>query len=268
MLKLRLLSILLGVPLILAAVYAGGACYTLLLLVILLLGIQEYLRLVRSKLENGAVVCGFGGVVLLLLLAHYSLDKFLFPAVLLLLLLLFVRLLSDPTTATLKESALVLWGIIYLGGCGSYLILMRALPRGMVLTIVFLVGVWLNDILAFCIGMQWGRHKFAPRISPNKSVEGFLAGLIGTTVAASVAASLLPGGLAGLNPAGAALLGLLIALGATAGDFLESALKRQAGVKDTGRLIPGHGGILDRFDSLLVAAPFVYYFFFWFHGGI
>ena len=183
-------------------------------------------------------------------------------------LLLFAGLLPDPEAVDLKESALVLWGIIYLGGLGSYLILLRALPGGAVLTYTFLAGVWTNDTLAYCIGVRWGRHKLAPRISPNKSVEGFLAGLIGTPLAAAAAACLLPGGLAGLDPGRAALLGALIALCATAGDFLESALKRQAGVKDTGRLIPGHGGILDRFDSLLVTAPFVYYIFLWFRGSI
>ncbi len=262
----RLLSVVLGVPLILAAVYAGGVCYTVLLLLVVLLGMREYLHLVGTGMEN-VPACGIAGVFLLLLLAHFRLDGLFFPLLLLMFFLLFTRLLSSPKTATLKESALVLWGIIYLGGCGSYLILMRALPGGMLLTIIFMVGVWINDILAFCIGVRWGRRKFVSRISPNKSVEGFLAGFIGTPVAATAAAFLLPGGLAGLGPVCAALLGLLIALGATYGDLLESALKRQSGVKDTGQLIPGHGGILDRFDSLLAAAPFVYYFFLLFHGG-
>ena len=265
---LRFISVLLGAPLILAAAYAGGICFTALLLVVVLLGMREYLLLLRQKLSGFPAACGFAGAVLLLLLVHFGCTAFLFPATLLLLILLFAGMLPDPKRVSPGESALVLWGIIYLGGCGSYFIRLRALPGGIFFTFILLIGVWTNDILAFFVGRRWGRRRLAPRISPRKSIEGFLAGLIGTPLVAVAASFLLPGGPAGLDPGRAVFLGVLIALVATAGDLLESVLKRQAGVKDTGRLIPGHGGILDRFDSLLLAAPFVYYFFLLFHGGI
>lgn len=267
MLHLRVLSALLGAPLILAAAYLGGVYYSALLLLVAVLGMREFQMILKLEKKPILSAAGFAGAALLLFLSHSGRTDLLFPAAVLLLLLLFTGLLPDLEAIDIRESALMLWGIIYLGGLGSYMILLRALPGGAEFTFALLAGVWINDTLAYFAGVRWGRHKLAPRISPKKSVEGALAGFAGTILVAVLAARFLPGGLAGLDPGRAALLGALISLCAMAGDFLESALKRQARVKDSGRLIPGHGGVLDRFDSLLVAAPFVFYFFLLYRGS-
>jgi phosphatidate cytidylyltransferase len=122
--------------------------------------------------------------------------------------------------------------------------------RGWILLLVF--GVWSYDTGAYLVGRQIGRHKFLVHISPSKSIEGLIGGLVASTVVAALM-------LVGLGqPAWHALvLGPLIGLSAQAGDLAESMLKRAAGAKDSGTLIPGHGGILDRIDSFLFAAPVV-----------
>lgn len=122
--------------------------------------------------------------------------------------------------------------------------------RGWILLLV--LGVWSYDTGAYMVGKQIGRHKFLTHISPAKSIEGLVGGLVATTI---VSALIL--GALGQNPLGGLLLGPILGLSAQAGDLAESMLKRAAGAKDSGTLIPGHGGVLDRIDSFLFAGPVV-----------
>lgn len=116
-----------------------------------------------------------------------------------------------------------------------------------------LAATWAADIAAYAVGSRIGRRRIAPRLSPGKTAEGTIAGLV-----AAALVTIAVGVLYGLAPAGVAIVALLAGPAALAGDLLESALKRAAGVKDAGGLIPGHGGLLDRIDSLLLVAPVVY----------
>lgn len=159
-------------------------------------------------------------------------------------------------------------GIVYVGFSFAHLILLRFMAQDVVLATpvgdltlgcaflwVMFLGTWSSDTFAYFAGSFFGRHKLCPEISPKKTVEGFLGGLIGTTaVVAALGCAL------GFSVPLMALLGALLALVATVGDLAESVIKRYTGVKDSGRLIPGHGGVLDRFDSVMFTAPFVYYF--------
>lgn len=115
---------------------------------------------------------------------------------------------------------------------------------------------WASDTFAYFIGSAIGSHRLAPSISPNKSIEGFLGSLIGTTLTAVVVGSFL----FNYPLTQMATAGVILAIAATLGDLVESAIKRFTGVKDSGILIPGHGGVLDRFDSILYTAPVFYYF--------
>lgn len=130
-----------------------------------------------------------------------------------------------------------------------------------VLMAVFL-AIWVGDTAAMLTGMRFGRHHFFPRISPKKTVEGAVAELVASTVFFTVAGSLL-----GFGPLASFLLGLLIGIAAELGDLVESQLKRSAGVKDASHLIPGHGGVLDRIDSLLPVGALVYYYLTFLHLG-
>jgi phosphatidate cytidylyltransferase len=121
----------------------------------------------------------------------------------------------------------------------------------------FMVVVWANDVFAYLVGVSWGRHKMSPRVSPHKSWEGFAGGVAGATVVSAFIGRFWLGGDAWLWTA----FGLVVSLAAVGGDLVESRFKRAAGVKDSGRLLPGHGGLLDRFDATLGAVPVAFLFF-------
>ncbi len=129
--------------------------------------------------------------------------------------------------------------------------------------VIFAVGVtWINDTSAYFAGRAWGRRKLMPRVSPGKTVVGAVAGIVGAVVAGAAYAGFVLGGWYGLpiGPVGGAIGAALIAVVAQVGDLAESVIKREAGVKDSGHLLPGHGGILDRFDALFFTLPAAYWY--------
>ncbi len=164
-------------------------------------------------------------------------------------------------------------GIVYIGLAFSHLVLLRffddevlvnspagPMQLGCAFVWLALIGTWASDTFAYFTGSCFGRTKLCEAISPKKTVEGFIGGVIGTTLAV-----MLVGWSFSFSVPMMALLGVSIALVATMGDLVESAVKRYTGIKDSGSLIPGHGGVLDRFDSVMFTAPFVYYFVQIFH---
>ncbi len=260
MLRLRVLSALVGIPIMLGAIYLGGPWYTFFLLLVVNLGMREFDAMLKSKGSYLPAIIGYVGASALIILLFLQEFSLVFPLIMIIFTLLLLMQLALFDKVNFWESAMLFWGIIYLGGLCGYMLLLRLLPQGIVYTYLLFIAVWIHDTLAYFIGIKWGRRKLAPTISPNKSVEGSLGGAAGTVILA-VAVSLQAPHLTGLTWFEAALLGLGISVFAQLGDLLESALKRKFQVKDSGALIPGHGGILDRFDSLMLAAPFVYYFF-------
>jgi phosphatidate cytidylyltransferase len=158
--------------------------------------------------------------------------------------------------------AFTLAGGLYLGWLGSHFVALRALPDGGWWTGLAVPAVWLADTLAYLVGARWGRTRLMPDVSPKKSVEGYVAGIVGGGLGTMGLAFLWR--VLGAGPAIAPLHGLAIGLLAgtvgPVGDLGISALKRHVGVKDSGRLLPGHGGLLDRVDALVVAVPVGYYY--------
>lgn len=147
------------------------------------------------------------------------------------------------------------FGLVYPSWLASHLVLLRQAPGGLAAFFVALIGTWVFDSASYFAGRAWGRHKLAPRVSPGKSVEGLVGGaVVGGVVIVWLAVAWLD-----LGFGVATVLALSLMTAAQLGDLAESALKRQSGVKDSGTLIPGHGGVLDRFDSLLAVMPTVYY---------
>lgn len=147
--------------------------------------------------------------------------------------------------------------VLYLGATGAclgWLLLWPDHPQGIKLLAFFLFCIWVGDSGAYYVGRRFGRHKMAPRISPNKTLEGLAGGILATFAAAAAAAWALRLGLDAIH---VAALAALLAIAAPLGDLVESLFKRDSGVKDSSSLLPGHGGFLDRTDSLLYAAPFV-----------
>ena len=181
---------------------------------------------------------------------------------------------GGPDHAPLSRVGVTLLAVLYVGVAISFAPLLVALPvergwaaegspglAGLAVVALPLVATWVGDSSAYFVGSAWGRRKLAPTISPNKSWEGFWAALVGSGIAAVVwsvvTQPVLPGADLG-HPLVLGLAGTILGLAAVAGDLVESLLKREAGVKDSGTLFPGHGGILDRVDSLLFTLPLAY----------
>ena len=166
-----------------------------------------------------------------------------------------VMLVQAEFRAGLLQAAWIALGVAYAGGLMSFGSLLRALPEGRELVYFLVFTIWAGDIAAFYVGRRFGRQPLAPRVSPKKTLEGALGGMAVSMVVAI-------GGRFWIWPvlplSRAAVVGLLLATVGILGDLCESAVKRGAGVKDSGSLIPGHGGVLDRLDSLMFACPVLY----------
>ncbi len=154
-----------------------------------------------------------------------------------------------------KRIASLFFGLLYIGIPLRWLFLLRQWPDGLYFFLLFLIGTFLSDIAAYFAGHWWGRRKIFPQISPGKTLAGTLASFFGGVGGVFAVGLLFGTPLLPLLP-----LGLLISLFSLLGDLFESMLKRDAGVKDSSHAIPGHGGFLDRLDSLLFTAPLVYFY--------
>lgn len=147
-----------------------------------------------------------------------------------------------------------LFGGLYLGGLFSFLIRLRDLPNGFNVSLYVFFIIWATDAAAYFAGQSWGRHPLLPRVSPGKTWEGALSGVLVGAIAGLVFSGLIQSPLST-----GALVGGLLSIAGQVGDLVESNLKRFVGAKDSGVLLPGHGGVLDRFDSALFAMPAAYY---------
>lgn len=155
----------------------------------------------------------------------------------------------------LLQGAWIVLGVTYVGGLLSYASLLRALPEGRQFIYYLACAIWAGDTGAFYLGSRFGRRPLAPRISPKKTVEGALGGLAATVVVALAGSSQV---WPRLSWDKAAWVGLVVGVAGIIGDLCESVVKRGAAAKDSGSLIPGHGGVLDRLDSLMFAGPVLY----------
>ncbi|MBP2017691.1 phosphatidate cytidylyltransferase [Symbiobacterium terraclitae] len=257
----RILTGLVGIPVFLGLLFLGRWPLLALVTGMGLVAFYEYSRLGRAMGFNPSLPLGGAAVLALLLTAGLMPPDGLYLGAVLALsaMVILSRSLFRPESFSVVDALMTLAGVLYVG-LFSHLLLLRRLGGGSGWDVgLAWVGLaflctWGADTMAYFVGISLGRHKLAPKISPQKSVEGLLGGVAG---AAAVGLLLAP--TVGVLHWHGALLGVAIALVATLGDLTESALKRAAGVKDSGRLLPGHGGVLDRFDSSLFVLPFVYY---------
>jgi phosphatidate cytidylyltransferase len=253
----RLLSALVGIPAVIALVVWGPTwLYTAF---VLLLALASQLELYRMFAGAGVEADQGAGLVLgaLVVLAFAAMQPVLLP---LALSIAVIVVLALGLRRDLKAErawvgvTLTLLGICYCAWLLGHAIWLRALPGGRGLTLYGAGVTWCGETAAYFVGRRLGRHQLAPRVSPGKTVEGGVAQIIVSVLTAMVGAPIVA-----LPLAEAAAIGLLLGVVGQIGDLSESFLKRSAGAKDAGRLIPGHGGLLDRLDSLLFNVPALYY---------
>ncbi len=260
MLRTRVLSAAILLPIVAVVVYLGGLWLFALMAAALSLAAWEFRGMMRKGGFRPEFPCLYLPLAALLALAQGRWDAYLPLALtaLFILTLSWQLLLPGRTTPT-ADWALALGMGLYLGWMGGHFLRIRALDNGLAWAAIALVTTWISDSGAYFVGTWLGRHKLAPRLSPKKTWEGIVGGWLTAEVA-----GVLLGRLVGLTVAQGLAIGLAVAVLAPFGDLSISMMKRQVGVKDSGNLIPGHGGMLDRLDSLLFVVPAIYYFATWF----
>lgn len=280
MLKKRVITTLVIIPLPVAAIWFGEPWFTALMAVVAVLGVMEFYRLAVASRASPLVHIGVVLTLLFIISRNPDLLSFLAPRfdpglLIPLLLMLAIALpmlwllIRPRTGVAFVNWAWTLGGILYVGWLLSHLVSLRGMTDGMNWVFLVILANAASDTTAFFIGRSFGRHRLAPRISPNKTWEGALAGVVGAMVFSLLFTA--PRLFAATNPLyvegficwQALSLGLLVSVFGQLGDLAESLLKRHAGVKDSGSLLPGHGGVLDRMDSIIFAGIVVYYYVVW-----
>lgn len=271
MLRLRIVSAFVGVPALLLLAVLGGVPYVIAVSGAAIVASAEVFSMLGGAGFRPVVPLGLALAVGIVLSALTT-DSRVMPGFLVVAVLggLFWTMRREDADGALVDWALTIATALYVGGTFHYAVLLRELAdgNGLFWILTVMVCTWACDITAFFVGRRWGRARLAPRISPGKSVEGAVAG-VGLTILVAVAlgplltAIITTLGLGSVTqPSAVRLAGLGLVVGAfgVVGDLMESFVKRQCGAKDSGVLVPGHGGVLDRIDSILVAVVGAYFY--------
>lgn len=245
---------------VLVSLVAGGVLWFAVASVIALLSLWEYYGLVSTQTHLSRGV-GLIGVLALLSLSFLgpSYDSQLFVIAAAGLVLFCLEVLRRQFTGesfALGNIGGTLGGMIFVGLPWSFLVILRQQPWGFLLLLTLFLCTWSCDVAAYFVGTRWGRKPFCPEVSPKKSWEGFWGGVCGSLLCSGALAFFWE-----FPPMPLLLLGFLCGTAGQLGDLAESVLKREAGVKDSGSIIPGHGGVLDRFDSILFNATLAFFIF-------
>jgi phosphatidate cytidylyltransferase len=264
----RILTALVLIPLVIVLVFFGPDwLVTLAVGLVALLAAWEYLEIAQATGARSPRIPVLAAIAILFAVSLLWPDKLTATLGALSLGLLVYCAFTVPIAEVLQGTATSVFCLIYTGFTLISLPMLRSSEDGKSLVVFLLCAVWAGDIVALYVGRAWGRHKLAPRLSPNKTLEGAIASLAGsllvTWLLIYAAEQLARRDILALAYPGTVwhwlLLALVVNVAAQVGDLAESALKRSAGVKDSGTILPGHGGVLDRIDALLLAAPVLWY---------
>jgi phosphatidate cytidylyltransferase len=247
---LRITTAFFALILFLSLLWLGGIWFTLFIMLVGLVAYAEFLQMNRIQLRSVATGISFALFIFWTLspgLLRTDLFAFIF------ILLLTATIFSKKHTY--MDVAIQVLGILYIGTAFKLLLQTRMKPDGLIVILFIMLMIWLTDSGAYYIGKYYGKKKLHPAISPNKTVAGAFGGVGFAIIGAIIFyfifrdrfyfMDLLP-------------MAVVISIAGQVGDLIESAIKRKAGVKDSGNILPGHGGILDRFDGLLMVIPVLY----------
>lgn len=256
MFKTRLLSGIVLVAVALLTIISGGYVLFFTLLGISLIGMQELYKAMKVRTDqfNALEIAGYLGAVIYYVLMAADFEKYgMMGVIIAFMIFMFVYVFNYPRFHA-EQVMPAFFGVVYVAVMLSFIYLTRNLPDGKFLVWLIFLCSWGCDTCAYCVGMLIGKHKMAPVLSPKKSVEGGIGGVAGAALLGVIYAAATGGPM--VEYALICAVGALISM---VGDLAASAIKRNQGIKDYGKLIPGHGGILDRFDSVIFTAPAIYF---------
>jgi phosphatidate cytidylyltransferase len=271
LLRTRLLTAAVLVPIAGFLIYVGGLYFLLLVTLLLTLAEVEFCQLMGRARYQPNLVFGIALLWVFLVDAQFPDLGLMRPGLACITLASLAWQLLRREGSPVANWSLTVAGGLYLGVCGAALVWLRGLPQdGLWWTATVVPAIMIADSGAYFIGKRWGRHKLAPTLSPGKTWEGYIAGIVTGGLAGGLLISLWliwAGPDSSLDIGHGLVLGVVLAIVAPLGDLAVSMIKRYVGAKDTGRIIPGHGGALDRVDSVLWAAVIGYYYVVWFVVG-
>jgi phosphatidate cytidylyltransferase len=268
MLTKRIVTAVIGIIAAVFIVNYGQWVFAVAALCLTLLAWHEFTAMLFRREVELSYWLGVAGVALVWGTAWLGNARETVAVLLLVSFVILAKMVLAHATFTLRDAACTIAGMIYVGLAFAHLVLLRFSDQSLILATSFgslsagaaylwlaFVGTWSSDTFAFFVGSKFGKHKLAPAVSPGKTWEGTVGGVVGSVLGVAIM-----GGLCQFSLVHSAVIGLLVGVVAPLGDLVESSIKRFCGVKDSGRLLPGHGGVLDRFDSVMFAAPAVYYY--------
>jgi phosphatidate cytidylyltransferase len=248
-----------GIP----AIYLGGIFFFIPFAIMTAIAAWEFGRLFRPLDIQPFTVLTVGGTLLVLISrAYFPFAVIPFLTITILgAMAVYLAVYEKGRDKAATDFAVTVAAILYLGWIGGYFFALRSLPQGLGWFILVMAPLWASDSAAYYIGSRYGKHKMTPRLSPKKSWEGYAASVIGGGLAGILVGFILSAvGWLNVTLLHSLIIGLLMGAVPTLGDLGESMIKRQAGIKDSGNLIPGHGGAFDRIDSWLWAAAIGYFY--------
>ncbi len=255
MLKTRILTAVLGVPFLLAIMYAGGWYWQGFIMLLTAVALAEFLLMMHHKGFHPMWLSAYSLAFILLLRGLWG--QYVWGLFSVGLLLMAVTMILGYPRINLADLTMNLFAAIYTGFLFSFALALGAGKQSFFIVLMVFVLTWASDVGGYTFGHIWGKHKLAPQLSPAKTWEGAAGAFL-----MAVMAALFFGYLTKIEYSYIylALIAITASAAAQLGDLLESAIKRYFEVKDSGRILPGHGGVLDRFDSLMLVMPVIYYF--------
>lgn len=256
MLLKRIISAIIGIPLVIYIITSGGYLFLTVVGLVIFLGMREYYQMMNHA--GFYPECKLGYVISLLLFLSFIMieGKFVHFTLTFVIIISLLIPIFQYRNHTFIDGIVTLFGTLYIGWLLGHIVLMNDLSQGACYILLSLFVTWLIDSGAYFTGSYLGKHKLCPHISPKKTIEGalggFLAGVMSTIGFGTFWLK--------LPLEHMIIMGAIVGIIAQLGDLAESALKRYADIKDSGNIIPGHGGILDRVDSILFVIPVVYYY--------
>lgn len=252
----RIISGIIGIPFLFIILTRGGIYLYLATMIVALVGLKEFYQAMKYKNYKPTSYIGYSLSIIVLTMFYFSIDGTYFLALIVLTILLFSVLQLYDTKYSVIDGSITLYGFLYVTTLLGHIILTDRLANNEIIWLIFIIA-WATDTFAYFGGYFFGKRKLCPNISPKKTVEGAISGVLGCMLSCGIFAYVFFIEYMVMI----VILGMIGSILSQLGDLTASQIKRYVGIKDFGNLIPGHGGILDRFDSILFTAPIVYYFF-------
>ncbi|MGB9678636.1 MAG: phosphatidate cytidylyltransferase [Thermoanaerobacteraceae bacterium] len=254
MLKTRIISAVVGLPLLFFVIIKGSMFLEFALILLSIFALNEFYNCCKNLDTHPVKIIGYISAILIYIFNNYITD---FELISLLIIIIMPIMLFNKKY-NIKDVSMTLIGILYIPVFFLYIMKIREMNHGIYLVWFVFIVSWFTDTFAYFTGVYFGKTKLIPSISPHKTIEGSIGGLLGSIIGSIIFLLIFPD--IKLSIYLTVILSLTGSIVAQTGDLVASAIKRNCHLKDYGNIIPGHGGILDRFDSIIFVSPFIYFF--------